>query len=454
MRVSFQQGTLEVFANEDEAFVISDLIRFDERTKTYRAQASDYADIVRGAVRAGKKIEDSAKKFIARNFEFVDAMQPRDYQSEAVATWSAARGRGVVVLPTGSGKSFVAGLAIKKTQRDSLIIAPTLDLVRQWQENLGKWFGVEVGAIGGGTHEVREITVSTYDSAAIHMDRLGAQFGLIIYDECHHLPSEVYSFAARSAIAPYRLGLTATPERADGLDDSFDELIGDIVFRRDIVDMSGSFLSDYETREIEVTLSDEERVEYQHNRDIYLSYIRKKRIRFGSQQAWAQFVMRASSSAEGRSVLRAHRRQKEIATATPAKLEHVEELLFKHRQDRAIVFTQDNATAYEIARRFLIPVITHETRLPERKWILEALNAGDVHAVVTSKVLNEGVDVPSANVAIIVSGSGSVREHVQRLGRILRKQEGKNAVLYELVTRGTTEMHTAQRRKEHDAYQR
>jgi superfamily II DNA or RNA helicase len=71
---------------------------------------------------------------------------------------------------------------------------------------------------------------------------------------------------------------------------------------------------------------------------------------------------------------------------------------------------------------------------------------------VTSKVLNEGVDVPSASVAIIVSGSGSVREHVQRLGRVLRKQGDKRAVLYELVAGGTAETFTSERRREHVAY--
>jgi superfamily II DNA or RNA helicase len=67
-------------------------------------------------------------------------------------------------------------------------------------------------------------------------------------------------------------------------------------------------------------------------------------------------------------------------------------------------------------------------------------------------VLNEGVDVPDANVAVVLSGSGSVREHVQRLGRILRKREGKRAVLYELVTGATTETYTSERRREHSAY--
>ncbi|HMJ12320.1 MAG TPA: helicase-related protein, partial [Polyangiaceae bacterium] len=120
--------------------------------------------------------------------------------------------------------------------------------------------------------------------------------------------------------------------------------------------------------------------------------------------------------------------------------------------DRALIFTQDNATAYAISRRFLIPVITHQTKISERSEILERFSAGEYRAVVTSKVLNEGVDVPDANVAVVISGSGSVREHVQRLGRILRAREGKRALLYELVSAGTSEKNTSERRREHDAY--
>ena len=99
-----------------------------------------------------------------------------------------------------------------------------------------------------------------------------------------------------------------------------------------------------------------------------------------------------------------------------------------------------------------MPVITHQTKVRERSAILAGLSSGELGAVVTSKVLNEGVDVPDANVAVVISGSGSVREHVQRLGRILRKREGKRAVLYELVTAATSEEHTSERRREHGAY--
>ena len=84
--------------------------------------------------------------------------------------------------------------------------------------------------------------------------------------------------------------------------------------------------------------------------------------------------------------------------------------------------------------------------------MLARLADGTYRALATSKVLNEGVDIPAASVAIVISGSGAVREHVQRLGRILRPQAGKRAVLYELVTADTAEQYTSDRRREHVAY--
>jgi superfamily II DNA or RNA helicase len=150
--------------------------------------------------------------------------------------------------------------------------------------------------------------------------------------------------------------------------------------------------------------------------------------------------------------MQAYRRQRELAFAAPAKLDYVAHLLHKHKADRVLIFTQDNLTAYGVSRRFLIPVITHHSKVRERSEILERFADGRYGAVATSRVLNEGVDVPDANVAIIISGSGSVREHVQRLGRILRRKAGKRAVLYELISAGTAETYTSERRREHEAY--
>jgi superfamily II DNA or RNA helicase len=172
----------------------------------------------------------------------------------------------------------------------------------------------------------------------------------------------------------------------------------------------------------------------------------------GSPGGWSRFISTSARSTEGRRAFQAYRHQKELAMAASGKFECVDHLLRLHRNDHTLLFTQNNATAHEISRRFLVPTITHQTKVSERSAILAGLRKGRYNAVVTSKVLNEGVDVPEANVAIVISGSGSVREHVQRLGRILRKGEGKHAILYELVAGDTSETYISQRRRRHSAY--
>jgi len=425
---------------------------WDERTSCHRAPAVAYAELIRALVAAKVTYQDLARSYSELPRGARTHREPRPYQSEALASWRSSRGRGVVVLPTGSGKSHLALMAIDHKRRSTLVVAPTLDLVRQWFDLLVAAFGGPVGIVGGGEYDAQLLTVTTYDSAMLHMEHLGARFGLVVFDECHHLPSSGYALAARACLAPFRLGLTATPERVDGRDVELSELIGPVVYRKDIVELSGHYLAEYEVERVSVELSPEERAAHDAERGVYRDFVQSCGIRMSSPAGWRDFVILSSQSEEGRRAMAAYRRQREIAFAPAAKLEYLEHLLFVHRRDRAILFTQDNATAYAIARRFLVPVITHQTPVRERSAILAGLTEGVFRAVATSKVLNEGVDVPDANVAVILSGSGSVREHVQRLGRILRKREGKRAVLYELVTEGTTETFTSERRREHSAY--
>lgn len=452
----FNSGTLELRGPVSEVEAAAGgLGQWDPRASCFRAPAMAYAAAVRRLIQAKIAYEDEARRYEVLEEGARTMLEPRVYQREALDAWRRADNRGVVVLPTGAGKTLVATLAIDLRRRSTLVIAPTLDLVRQWYGVLGRAFaGHEIGVIGGGDYSLAPLTVTTYDSAYLHMEHLGARFGMVIFDECHHLPGESYALAARSCLAPFRLGLTATPERADGREAVLEELIGPIVYRREIVEMSGAgkYLSAYETRRVIVNLSPAERAEYEAERAIYVGFLRSQGINMGSPTGWSEFIIRSSSSREGRRAMKAYQRQRAIAFAAPAKLEALDHLLHEHRRDRAIVFTQDNATCYEVSRRFLLPAITHKTKVTERAAVLEGLAEGTYVAVVTSKVLNEGVDVPEANVAVVISGSGSVREHVQRLGRILRPREGKRAVLYELVTAETAETFTSERRRDHVAY--
>ena len=447
----FVAGTLEVRGLDSADLPAPEACRWDERSRCHRAPAMAYAGIVRALVRGKVEYDDQAA-----DYPTIDGVRvhrsPRPYQTKALESWKRARGRGVVVLPTGAGKSHVAMMAMDDKRRATLVVAPTLDLVRQWYDLLRTTFSVPVGVVGGGEHEVLPLTVTTYDSAHLHMDSFGARFGMVVFDECHHLPSESYALAARLCLAPYRLGLSATPERADGREDALAELIGPVVYREEIAELSGGYLAEYDTERIAVELSPADRAEYEEERGVYRAFVQQQGIRMSSPRGWSEFIMRSARSEAGRRAMRAYRRQRELAFAAPEKLEYVEHLLGVHGNDRMLVFTDDNATAYRVSRRFLVPVITHQTKVKERSDILERFAKGDYGAVVTSRVLNEGVDVPDANVAVVMSGTGSVREHVQRLGRILRPKGGKRAVLYEIVTANTGETFTSQRRREHDAY--
>ncbi len=436
-----------------------------------RAKAIDYRRALAQLIRAGHAVDDQARGYETLALRSRRQREPFPHQAAAMEAWTTRGRRGVVVLPTGAGKSYVAELAIAHTQRSTLVVVPTLDLMNQWMMVLKTAFGAQaapppagdeetgeappaplVGAVGGGLYDVRPLTVTTYDSAYIHMERLGHRFGLLIFDECHHLPGPSYSQAAESAIAPFRLGLTATPERGDGSERLLDTLVGPTVYSLDIRDLTGRYLADYEVVRLGASLSPAERQAYDRARWVYRQFLREHGVRMSSPQGWGQFIQLSSRSRRGRAAWRAWREQKRIALQCAGKLDLLAELLGQHAQDQVLVFTADNDTVYELSRRHLIPAITHQTPTDERQRILTDFNAGRLRAVVTSRVLNEGVDMPAARVGIILSGSGSVREHVQRLGRILRRQPGKRAVLYELVTEGTGEEHTSERRREHRAY--
>ncbi|UCD73394.1 MAG: ATP-dependent helicase, partial [Candidatus Bathyarchaeota archaeon] len=135
-----------------------------------------------------------------------------------------------------------------------------------------------------------------------------------------------------------------------------------------------------------------------------------------------------------------------IALNSEAKIEVLSEFLKTYREEKALIFTRFNQLVYRISRRFLIPAVTHQSPREERKEILEKFKSGEYGVIVTSQVLDEGVDVPDASIGFILSGTGSSREYIQRLGRILRKRKGKHAKLIEIVARDTLETRMSQRR--------
>jgi superfamily II DNA or RNA helicase len=451
----FDAGTLilDGAAQSDAALQESQVFRWDERTRQWRAPAYLYRQAVTMLVRQGIPYQDTARNYFEFQFRSKKQLDPRPYQQEAIAAWTAHRRRGVVVLPTGAGKTLVAEMAIANVGRSTLVVVPTIDLMNQWYDELLESFDAEIGLIGGGYFETGAIIVTTYSSAFRFMERMGNRFGLLVFDECHHLPSRVYRYAAELAIAPFRLGLTATPERADAGEQFLTKLIGPVVYRREAQHLAGEYLADYRHERVPVRLTGEERAVYERERQVYSDFIKRERIDFSRQDGWQQFVFASARSEAGRRAMLAYRESKRIALGTTAKLAALADILQRHSSERAIIFTAENELVYRISQQFLIPAITHETPIKERRHWLEAFNRGEVLALVTSKVLNEGVNIPEAAIAVVLSGSGSTREHIQRLGRILRPSPGKQAVLYEVISTDTAEERISERRTDARQFQ-
>jgi superfamily II DNA or RNA helicase len=327
----------------------------------------------------------------------------------------------------------------------ALCLVPTRALLQQWLWELGRVYEGPVGCLGDGEQRVEAITVTTFESAYRQMPRLGCEFDLLVVDEVHHFGLGVRDEALEMSIAEQRLGLTATPPGAEA-QHRIKTLVGPVVHRETVADLAGIWLADFELVVVHVGLEPDERARYDADNRIFLDANREFR-KMNPYGTWQEFVSAASQFPEGRRALAAFRRSRRMLGFTRAKREAVGALVGRHRGSRILIFTADNDAAYAIARERLIMPITCDVSRTERERALEAFRRGELKALVSSRVLNEGIDVPDADVAIVVGGTGGQREHVQRVGRLLRPAQGKHAIVYELVTAATSETRRAWERR-------
>lgn len=415
-------------------------VKWDGRVGKYRCLGYFYSELKRILPNIiDKAMTESPALNVNTSFKL------RKYQEAAISEWEKNGRRGIVVLPTAAGKTHIGLEAILRNRKSAIIVAPTIELVQQWRENIEKAFNIHIGQLGGDEKDLQPITVSTYDSAYLFAEKIGNRFDLLIADEVHHMASEKFSEIAKMYTAPERLGLTATYERADGLHELLVPYMGGKMFEMGYEELT-DFLSGFEIIRIPVELTDEEEAEYNRNREIFLSYLRRYHVNLKGTFDFQRFIMQ-SWNREGREALLAWRRSREIAFSARAKIDFVRYVMSKHREDKMFIFTEDTETAYMVSKEFLIPAMTYLTPGPERKKYLDLFREGKITKIATSRILDEGVDVPDASVAVVISGSGSTRQFRQRLGRIIRPAAGKNAIMYELITSGTGEKSTSRRRR-------
>lgn len=450
MNVSYQGGTLVLYDVPQDYPVAK---TFQWIKGRWRSEGYHYPTL-RGWLKT-EHIKDNVPRWQQLDLSIDDDREPHDYQLEALEAWQAADYRGSIVLPTGAGKTFVAIHAIAQVQRSTVVVAPTIDLLHQWYARLVNAFDTDIGVYYGGEKNILPITVTTYHSAGDLIADYGNQFKLIIYDEVHHLPAPSWGETALMSPSPFRLGLTATyPEDHEQENGRWriSDLIGEIVYQQRIDNLIGKRLAEYRTERIRVDLTDSEREQYDRDYGIYSNFFRSRQLHKSHGASWFMELMRLSAfDRDARRALLARHRLINLLAGAENKLVTLAKLLREHSHESVLVFTENNDVVYQISRQYLIPALTHETKSAERKQILEGFQAGMYRAIVTSKVLNEGVDVPEAKVAIVLGGTSSAREYIQRLGRVLRKRGNRHAVLFEVIVRNSVDEGRAQRRRPKEA---
>ena len=443
--LSYESGTIRIDADDEDPTALPG-VEADPRSETGRASAFRYPELRALLDERGVVVDDRVLDL--PSLDLSSDYRLRGYQREALDAWRQNGDRGVLELPTGSGKTVIGLAAMEALAVPTLVVVPTIDLLDQWRRELDAEFGGPIGQLGGGHQRVEELTVATYDSAYLRADDIGNRFGLVIFDEVHHLGGESHREIGRLLAAPARMGLTATFERPDGAHETVAELVGRVVYALDPDDLAGEHLAAYDIKRRSVALTDEERAIYERHQGTFVDYLRRSGIQLTSGSDYQELVKRSGTDPDAREALLAKQRARDVMMNADGKIDELEGILDRHRGERTIVFTAHNDMTYRVAERFLVPALTHRTRAAERREILDRFRAGTYSRVVTANVLDEGVDVPDANVAVVLSGSGSEREFTQRLGRILRPSEDRErALLYEIVTEETAEEDVARRRR-------
>ncbi|GAH77507.1 unnamed protein product, partial [marine sediment metagenome] len=228
---------------------------------------------------------------------------------------------------------------IEELKQKTLIIVPTKNLLHQWIDHLSKYTSLSkdmVGQVGDNVKEIKEITVTTYDSARLNLNLFRKTFNLVILDEAHHAAAKETIKVLEGLPAKYRLGLTATPDRSDKGEELLFKYIGNPILVAKISDLADNgFIAKYQLKTVKVPLTAEERIQYDKNMGIYRGYLRKRNIKIRSPEDYERYlIFRVNQDIEAKEALDAHRIARNIVYSSQSKLEKIEELLEKHSLDK------------------------------------------------------------------------------------------------------------------------
>ncbi|MHA1917413.1 MAG: DEAD/DEAH box helicase [Candidatus Ranarchaeia archaeon] len=454
------KGTLNIFFKGSDLIIkpskefikfgsIRNILFWDKKENFFRTFPFYYNEIIQFSKDNEIELIDEIDRDRSLSFSINEKLNLRPYQNKAIDLWRFNEESGIILMGTGGGKTYLGLEAIKSTKQRTLIIVPTIDLMKQWEEKISTLLKIPpkfIGKFGGGEQTIRDITISTYSSANLYVLKFRNYFGLVIYDEVHHLFAPNYRSIAKGLVARSRLGLTATLENDLIILKENRELVGPVVFtinQREL--QKKKYVSDYKIERIFVDFSPEEKRKYDELRKSYRAALIKYKIQMRSGSDFQRLILLSGRDPLVRKAVLSHQKARRLAFHNKNKVRKIEDLLVKHKNDKLILFSEYTNTVKELQRVFLLPSLTSETPKEEREKILTLFRKNKITKIATSRVLDEGIDIHDVNIGIIISGSSVKRQTVQRLGRLLRKKQ-KPAILYELITRDTSETFAVRRR--------
>ena len=443
--IEFDQGTLVLSHFHPTAMKNLPLTVWDPRISSWRAPAYAYRMIKEHLLVLKVHYVDRSQHSwqVESNWS---SLNLRDYQAAALLAWEISGRNGIICLPTGTGKTKLAIAAIKSLKVPTICLVPTRILLDQWSRNLQEVYQGSIGILGDGIHTIGPITVGTFESVYRYAHRYGNRYKLLIVDEVHHFGDRVKDESLEMMCAEYRLGLTATPPLEEIQLQALYNLVGPIVHTQGIEAFAGTYLADFTVRRCLVPMTSEEKFAYKICYEIFREFYLSFQKTFPNSN-WREFVKVAGKTTSGRQAIASHKQSRIMAWLPKSKIEMLTRLLTLHREQKLLIFTASTQSALTISKYFLITPIVSGIGKRERIDILTRFRDGKIKTLVSCQVLNEGFDIPTAEIAIIVSGSQGEREHIQRIGRILRPAPDKQAIVYELITTGTSEVRKSEQRR-------
>lgn len=387
------------------------------------------------------------------------------WQRRALNDWESEEHMGVVEAVTGTGKTRVgiaaaawcASLKIK-----TLVLVPTADLQRQWCKELASALPhFKIGSLGDGDRDTTrecDILVATVQSACRDNQRTRVPKGLIIADECHRYGAETWSQALKKE-AYYRLGLTATYERLDdGVEEHLGPYFGGACYRLNYEEaLRDNIIAHFKIALVGVRFTPGEQARYDEADEIARKTQGKLINEYDLPESpFGAFIKEVKRLSKGEldirasmlagKYLKAFTARRSVLAEAQGKLMRLEALRDAiEAARRTIVFTQTTKATQQAVRLLrsqglAAASLSADLKREERTQVLDDFDTGETMVVAAPKLLDEGIDVPEADLGIIIAASRTRLQMIQRMGRVLRKKDdGRLARVVIMYVEGTSE---------------